>query len=154
MRICPGATRSAAATSAMPAPVSRLLETTRAGRPSARWKIRAHAGEFATSACHALKPGASIMKVSISKRPGRRAPRGPRKTAFLRASAEPAILRLWRRGSRAGHAGAWTVVQAGDRPYQDPGPDRDGHPDSRAGPVLGWAPALWVPAGRRRAAPE
>jgi hypothetical protein len=40
----PGPTCSAAATSAMPAPGSRLLETTCEGRTSACWKIRAHTG--------------------------------------------------------------------------------------------------------------
>ena len=38
------------------------------------------------------------------------------------------------------------VVQAGDHPDPDPGPDRDGRADPGAGPVPGRAPAVRVPA--------
>ena len=58
--------------------------------------------------------------------------------------------RLWRRGSRAGDAGAG--VQSGGRSpgSKDPGPYRDGGPDPRAGPLSGW-PAAAVTGWRTRA---
>ncbi len=46
------------------------------------------------------------------------------------------------------------AVQAGDHPDEDPGPHRDGGPDPGAGPIPGRPPAVRVPAGRCRAAPE
>jgi hypothetical protein len=46
------------------------------------------------------------------------------------------------------------AVQAGGHPDPDPGPDRDGHPDQGAGPLPGRPPAVRIPAGGRRAAPE
>jgi len=62
--------------------------------------------------------------------------------------------RLARRRSRGDDAGTGAAVQTGDRADQDPGPDRDGDPGARAGPLPGRPVAVRVPAGRRRAAPE
>ena len=54
--------------------------------------------------------------------------------------------RLARRGPRADDARAGPVVQAGDHPHPDPGPDRDGRADPGAGPLPGRPPAVRVPA--------
>jgi hypothetical protein len=55
---------------------------------------------------------------------------------------------------RADHARVGAVVEAGDHPHPGPGADRDGGPDAGAGPVPGRPPAVWVSAGRCRAASE
>ena len=62
--------------------------------------------------------------------------------------------RLARRGSRADHARAGPVVQAGDHPDPDPGADRDGRPDPGTGTLSRRPPAVRIPARRRGAAPE
>ena len=62
--------------------------------------------------------------------------------------------RLARRGPRADHARTRPVVKAGDHQDPYPGPDRHGRADPGAGALPGRAPALRIPAGRRRTAPE
>ena len=62
--------------------------------------------------------------------------------------------RLRVRARRARHDRPRTVIKTGSHPDEHPGADRDGGPGPGAGPVPRRPPAVRVPAGRCRAAPE
>ena len=62
--------------------------------------------------------------------------------------------RLRVRARRARHDRPRTVIKTGSHPDEHPGADRDGGPGPGAGPVSRRPPAVRVPAGRWRAAPE
>src|SRR5438445_420148 len=104
-------------------------------RPPPRWPTRTAAGRG---------PGRPV-RAGLLLRPVRG------DGAAVRALPHPAMdpgsrrpSRLARRRSRGDDAGAGAAVQAGDRADPDPGPDRDGDPGARAGPLPGRSAAVRV----------